>query len=88
MENFCKGLVFGAVVGMCVGGIVVAKNKKLASKIKEGVCTASEKLEEAKEALIEKFEEHSKRDKKSNCDEKDEKCNDESESEKKLNVKS
>ena len=88
MENFCKGLVFGAVVGMCVGGIVVAKNKKLASKIKEGVCTASEKLEEAKGAIMEKFEECSKRDKKSNCDEKDEKCNDESESEKKLNVKS
>ena len=83
MENFCKGLVFGAVVGMCVGGIIVAKNKKLANKIKDGVCTASEKLEEAKDAIIEKFEEKSRKEKKSNCEYCDEKSNDESESSKK-----
>ena len=48
MKDFIKGLAFGAVVGMAVGAVVVAKNKKLASKIKEGMSTAEEKLKEAK----------------------------------------
>ena len=74
MENFCRGLVFGAVVGMCVGGIVVAKNRKLASKVKECVCTTSEKLEEVKDSIMEKFEEQSKSKKESNCESDDEKC--------------
>ena len=56
MENICRGFLVGAVFGMCVGAIVVAKNKKLAGKIREGVTTAEEKLQEAKESLIEKMQ--------------------------------
>ncbi len=55
MKDFIKGLAFGAVVGMAVGAVVVAKNKKLASKIKEGMSTAEEKLKEAKTNLEEKL---------------------------------
>ena len=56
MKDFIKGLAFGAAAGMVVGAIVVAKNKKLASKIKEGMSTAEEKLKEAKTNLEEKLE--------------------------------
>ena len=56
MENICRGFLVGAVFGMCVGAIVVAKNKKLAGKIREGVTTAEEKLQEAKDSLMEKMQ--------------------------------
>ncbi len=55
MKDFIKGLAFGVVVGMTVGAVIVAKNKKLASKIKEGMSTAEEKLKEAKNNLEEKL---------------------------------
>lgn len=57
MENLCKGLMWGFALGMVVGGIAVAKNKKLANKIKSGLSGASEKFEEAKEMIEEKIEE-------------------------------
>ena len=58
MENFCKGVTLGLVSGMIIGGIIVAKNKKLANKIKEGLNTAEEKMQEAKEFIEEKIEEN------------------------------
>ncbi len=57
MENLCKGIFIGLTVGMVVGGIYVAKNKKLATKIRSGLTGASEKFEEAKEMIGEKLEE-------------------------------
>lgn len=57
MEEFLKGMGWGLVAGMIVGGIAVAKNKKLANKIKSGLSGASEKFEEAKEMIEEKIEE-------------------------------
>lgn len=57
MENLCKGAIFGLAAGMIIGGIAVAKNKKLATKIKSYLSGASEKFEEAKEMLDEKIEE-------------------------------
>ena len=57
MENFCKGVTFGLISGMVIGGIVVAKNKNLAQKIKKGLGIAEEKMQEAKEFVEEKVEE-------------------------------
>ncbi len=57
MEKFCTGMGWGLAVGMVVGAIVVAKNRKLAIKIKDGLGTVEEKLEEAKETLAEKLQE-------------------------------
>ena len=55
MENFCKGVVFGMLAGACVGAIVVAKNKKLSNKIKEGLVTAEGKIKEIKDSLEDKM---------------------------------
>lgn len=57
MENFCKGVTFGLVTGMVIGGIVVAKNKNFAYKIRKGLGIAEEKMQEAKEFVEEKVEE-------------------------------
>ncbi len=57
MENLCKGLFYGMAIGLVVGGVVVAKNKKLAGQIKQKVSMAEEKLDEAKEMLQEKIQE-------------------------------
>ena len=57
MENFCKGAMWGLAAGMVAGAIIVAKNKKLAGKIKQGLGIAEEKLQEAKEFAEEKIEE-------------------------------
>lgn len=57
MENFCRGLVWGGIIGMVIGGVIVAKNKKLAGKIREKMSSAEEKLNEAKDNLIEKLQE-------------------------------
>ena len=56
MENLCKGAILGFAMGLVVGGIVVAKNKKLATKIKDGTKIAETKIEEAKDMLKEKME--------------------------------
>ncbi len=55
MENFCKGMLWGVVLGTCVGAIVVAKNKKLSQKLNKGIEIAEEKIIETKEALEEKL---------------------------------
>lgn len=57
MEDYLKGAFFGMAVGVCIGAIIVAKNKKLAGKIKEGVEMAEEKVCDAKEMIEEKISE-------------------------------
>ena len=54
IENYCRGVLFGMLAGVCVGAIVVAKNKKLSKKINEGFDLAVEKVEDIKESLEEK----------------------------------
>lgn len=57
MKDLIKGMALGAMVGVVVGGVVVAKNKKLATKIKDGLTSAEGKLNEAKTNLQEKMSE-------------------------------
>ena len=57
MGDYLKGMTLGVGVGIVIGMIIVAKNKKLAGKISEGVDTASKKIQEAKEMIGEKIEE-------------------------------
>ena len=59
MENFCKGVIWGMIAGACIGAVVVAKNKKLSNKIKEGLVTAEGKIKEIKEDLENKMNESS-----------------------------
>lgn len=59
MGNFCKGLAFGMLAGIVVGGIVVAKNKKLSNKLKEGLTTAEGKIKEVKQNIEEKINQNS-----------------------------
>lgn len=56
MENFCKGMTWGLVTGLIIGGVAVAKNKKLSVKIRKGLGIAEEKMQEAKEFIEEKIE--------------------------------
>ena len=55
MEHFCKGMLWGALVGTCVGAIVVAKNKKLSHKLREGLEATEDKIKETKQILEEKL---------------------------------
>lgn len=57
MENYCRGAMLGLVSGLIIGGIIVAKNKNLSSKIRKGLGIAEEKMKEAKEFVEEKIEE-------------------------------
>lgn len=59
MENFCKGVLFGMLAGSIVGAVVVVKNKKLSSKLKEGLVTAEGKIKEVKESIEDKLNESS-----------------------------
>lgn len=56
MGDFCKGAAFGLMAGMAIGAIVVAKNKKLAGKIKTGMEQAETKICEAKQMIEEKVQ--------------------------------
>ena len=58
MENFCRGMGWGVALGMCIGGIIVAKNRGLANKIKDGLSDMEEKIEEAKDSIAEKLQEN------------------------------
>ena len=51
MGDFLKGAIIGTLAGVCVGAIVVAKNKKLSNKLKEGIDTAVEKFEKIKKGF-------------------------------------
>ena len=55
MEHFCKGLLWGALIGTCVGAIVVAKNKKLSHKLREGLEVTEDKIKETKQILEDKL---------------------------------
>ena len=55
MGNFCKGIMLGLAVGVCVGAVVIAKNKKLSNKLKEGLVVAEGKIKEVKENIEEKL---------------------------------
>ena len=55
MEHFCKGMLWGVLVGTCVGAIIVAKNKKLSHKLREGLDVTEEKIKETKQVLEEKL---------------------------------
>ncbi len=57
MENYCRGAMLGLVSGMVIGGIIVAKHKNFAAKIRKGLGIAEEKMQEAKEFIEEKIEE-------------------------------
>ncbi len=57
MGDFCKGALFGMAVGVCVGAVVVAKNKKLANKIKSCMQSTETKLMDAKDMIEEKIQE-------------------------------
>ena len=70
MGYFCKGVLIGMAAGVCVGAIVVAKNKKLSNKLKEGLVTAEGKIKEIKDNISEKVNEFS-------CDNSNCKCYDE-----------
>ena len=55
MGNFLKGAIFGTLAGVCIGAIVVAKNKKLSNKLKEGIVTAEGKIIEIKNSIEDTF---------------------------------
>ena len=55
MENFCKGVLWGVLIGTCVGAVIVAKNKKLSHKLREGLEVTGEKIKETKQMLEEKL---------------------------------
>lgn len=55
MEKFCKGMLWGVLVGTCVGAVIVARNKKLSKKLNQGLEVAEEKIMETKQALEEKM---------------------------------
>ena len=57
MENFCRGACWGMLAGVIVGGILVARNRKLANKIREGLWNAENKIEEVKDTIAEKLQE-------------------------------
>ena len=67
MENFCKGVIFGMVAGACIGAVVVAKNKKLSNKIKEGLVTAESKIMEIKESIEDKMNDSTTESNSCNC---------------------
>ena len=56
MEEFLKGALLGMAVGATVAAVMVAKNKRLSSKIKHGVDGMQEKFAEAKDSLAEKLQ--------------------------------
>lgn len=55
MKNFCEGILWGMLAGVCVGAVIVSKNKKLSKKIREGLEVTEEKIAETKETLEEKL---------------------------------
>ena len=55
MKNFCEGLLWGTLIGACVGAVMVVKNKKLSKKLKAGLDVTEEKFMEAKQAIEEKM---------------------------------
>jgi len=70
MGDYIKcGIVFLGI-GMVIGGIVVAKNKKMASDIDKGTDKIAEKFEELKEDAKDKLKEMSPKKKKQTSNKK------------------
>lgn len=67
MKEFLIGSLIGTAVGLCVGGAVVAKNKKLSNKISEGLDTAKAKFAKAKDDIEQKIEECKAEKQQNNC---------------------
>lgn len=57
MKEFLIGSLVGMSAGLVVGGIMVAKNKKLSTKINDGIDKAEQKFNEIKNAASKKFKE-------------------------------
>jgi len=57
MKEFLLGSVIGTAAGFVIGGIMVARDKKLSNKINSGIEKTEEKLKEAKDAAIKKLKE-------------------------------
>lgn len=64
MGNCIKSAIVGMGIGIVVGGIIVSKNKKLASKIDQGTDKASDKLMELKDQAEQKMQEVKQKSKK------------------------
>ena len=67
MKEFFMGGLFGTLAGICVGGIIVSKNKKLSNKISDSITKIEQKFEKAKDCAKEKLEECKGSDSNSNC---------------------
>ena len=69
MKQFLIGSLIGMASGLVVGGIVVARNKKLSHKINEGLDCAEEKIKDAKAAIEKKLKNcKNNDDNKNNCE--------------------
>ena len=55
MKEFLIGSMIGTAAGFVIGGILVARNKKLSKKINDGIDNAEEKIKDAKDALEKKL---------------------------------
>jgi len=55
MKEFFIGTLIGSMTGLVVGGIMVARNKKLSNKINQGIDKVEEKVKDAKDALQKKL---------------------------------
>ena len=67
MKQFLIGTLVGAVVGMCIGGVVVAKNNTLSNKISDGIDCAKAKISKAKDDFEQKIEECKAEKQQNNC---------------------
>lgn len=57
MKEFLIGSLLGTMAGLVVGGIMVARNKKLSNKINQGIDNAEQKVKDAKDAIEKKLKE-------------------------------
>ena len=69
MKEILISLMVGAAAGFVVGGIMVARDKKLANKISDGVEKAEDKLKEVKDAAVKKLKDCKIGEDKKNCEE-------------------
>ena len=67
MKEFFIGSLIGAVAGMCIGGVVVSKNKKLSCRINETISNIEKKVAKAKDELQQKIEDCKESNSQNNC---------------------
>ena len=63
MKDALTGGIIGLAAGMVIGGIVVSKNKKLATKIDKGTDKIAETFEDMKEEAEEKIKKEKQKNK-------------------------